>query len=311
MKTDQYIADDSKYYLGKDLKGKEQTTKELHEVLLKMVLEVDRVCRKNNIPYALAFGSALGAYNYGGFIPWDDDVDIIIDYDDIPRIVEAFQKDLGQDFYFDCYETNKKYNVLIPTMKLKMRHTYLKEKNVLLPNRCGSENGVFVDICAFMGVPQSYKEHIKLIKYAKRRMAWYVFLDGILHIHPYRLKAKLKAFEKKVAEQYHDSPFVSQTVIIPFQDWSSDLGSKQSLSFPREVIFPFREYDFCGHKIFSLNNVEEFCRLRYGEKSLKKYVDGRYVDNYPQSKRKANHIMHFSFTSSLEEYKKKKKQHKT
>lgn len=40
--------------------------------------EMNRVCRKNNIPYALHAGDALGVINYKGFIPWDDDIDLAI-----------------------------------------------------------------------------------------------------------------------------------------------------------------------------------------------------------------------------------------
>ena len=83
------------------------------------MVEIDRICRKNNIPYALAFGSALGLYNYQGFIPWDDDADIAIDYFDIPRLAAAFKKDLSDEFEFTCYEADERCNVLIPTFKVK------------------------------------------------------------------------------------------------------------------------------------------------------------------------------------------------
>ena len=39
-------------------------------------------------------------------------------------------KDLGDNFTFDCYETDERYNVLVPTMKVKRKDTYLKEKLV-------------------------------------------------------------------------------------------------------------------------------------------------------------------------------------
>ena len=135
------------YPLGKDIDGVEHTTAELHEVLLKIVLEFDRICRKNDIPYALSFGSAIGLYNYGGFVPWDDDADLVINYFDIPRLVEAFKKDLGDEFTFDCYETNHRYNVLIPAFKLRLKNSYILEKNhICLPNRCRNGDGFFIDI---------------------------------------------------------------------------------------------------------------------------------------------------------------------
>ena len=282
------VIDDKVYGEFKDTNGKLVTIKDVQDVVFKIILEIDRVCRKNDIKYALAYGSTLGLYNYHDFIPWDDDMDIAVDYFDIPRLIEAFQKDLGDEYTFDSYETDKRYNTLICTMKVRLKETYIKEANWLtLPNRCKNGNGLFVDVVAFMGVPEDYNEHMRLIKYSKRRMIPYVTLDGFLRIHPYRMKRKLKALEKETAEKYRDSNRVSQTVIIPFQDWGED---KDKISFPRDVIYPFREYDMRGTKLYSFNNIKEFCRLCYGEKSLRKFDGEKWYDPYPEKKRHAHHV---------------------
>ena len=126
-------------------------------------------------------------------------------------------------------------------------------------------------------------------------MVPYIILDAFLRIHPYHTKKRLKKYEREVAEKYKDSPVVSQTVIIPFQDWGDE---KDKIAFPREVIYPFREYDFLGHKIFSFNNIEEFCRLSYGERSLKKEVDGKFIDPYPEKKRNSKHNKTYNLESN-------------
>ena len=291
------IIDNNPYPLGKDVNGVHHDVRDIHPILLKLILELDRVCRKNDIPYAVAFGSALGIYNYEGFIPWDDDMDVAIDYFDVPRLVEALQKDLGEDFSFDCYETDKRYNVLIPTFKIRYKHSYIKEANTFtLPNRCHNGDGIYIDVVAFMGVPEDPKEHKKLIKFSKRWMAFYVFKDALLRIHPYRLKKRLKDFERENAIKYKDSSMISQTIIIPFQDWGDE---KDRLAFPKNVIYPFKEYDFCGHKIYSFNDVREFCRLCYGERSLRKQDEnGEWYDPYPLAKRGSKHNRTFNLESS-------------
>ena len=290
------VIDNNPYSLGKDVYGVKHDVRDIHPILMKIILEFDRVCRKNNIPYALSFGSALGVYNYEGFVPWDDDIDVAINYFDTDRLVEALKKDLGDEFSFDCYEVNKKYNVLIPNFKIRYKNSYIKEKNTLtLPNRCKNGDGIFIDVVSFMGIPEDEKEHIKLLKYAKRRMPLYIFLDAFLRIHPFGMKRKLKKFEYECAEKYKDSDLVSQSVIIPFQDWGDE---KDKLAYPKDVIYPFREYDFNGHKLYSFNNVEEFCRLCYGEKSLRKLVDGKWVDPYPVKKRNPKHNTTFNLNSS-------------
>ena len=295
MEKKDFVIDNNPYDLGKDVYKKHHDVRDVHPILLKMILELDRVCRKNNIPYALSFGSALGIVNYGGFIPWDDDMDVAVDYFDVPRLVEALKKDLGEEFTFDCYEDNKRFNVLIPTFKIRYKNSYIKETYwYTLPNRCKNSDGIFIDIVALMGVPEDPKEHFKLIKFSKRRMVPYTVLDAFLRIHPYGMKKKLKDFERKVAEEYRDSPMVSQTVIIPFQDWAE---KKENLAYPRGVIYPFREYDFEGHKLYSFNKVEEFCRLCYGDKCIKKIEDGKWIDPLPKEKRNAKHNLTYNLYS--------------
>ncbi|MCD8195478.1 MAG: LicD family protein [Coprobacillus sp.] len=291
----EFVIDNTIYPLGKDLDGEVKTTKDLHDVLLDIVKEVDRVFRLHHLTYALYAGTALGLYNYGGFIPWDDDVDLFILYEELPDIVKALKEDLGPDYYFECYETNKRYNVLIPTIKIRKRNTYMKEKNILLPNRTKSGDGVFIDLVCFMGCASDYKERMKTYKYSKRRMPLYCLLDGILHIHPYHMKKKIKEHEKEVAEYYLDSPYLSQTVCYPFLDWSKDKNKKKLYS-NRADLLPVKEYMFEGVMLYSFNNLKQYCIDEYGEKSLRVKEGDKWVDPYPENRRSPHHLSKYSLT---------------
>ena len=285
MEQNKVVIDNYPYSLGVDTKGNVGYVKEAQDIVFSILLEIDRICRKNNIPYALAFGSALGIYNYADSIPWDDDADIAIDYFDIIRLKEAFEKDLSPEFEFVCYEKDERYNVLIPTFKVKKRVSYMRDKNYnWWKDHTNSYESFFVDIVAFMGMKK--KKHFWHLFKSQVQMVFYFISDFIFKHDPKGMKRRMKNREAKLANLYKDENYVCQSPILPFQIASVNL-------YPKDIIYPFKEYDFRGIKLYSFNNIEEFCRIRFGERSLKVEKDGVMVDLLPQKKRKPLHIKEF------------------
>ena len=68
--------------------------KTVHEILLAYILEVDRICKKHNIKYFLAGGTLLGAIRHNGFIPWDDDADVMMLREDYDKFLKVAQDEL-------------------------------------------------------------------------------------------------------------------------------------------------------------------------------------------------------------------------
>lgn len=82
------------------------TEKEMHDYLLEIVRALDNYCKANNIVYYLSGGSLLGAVRHNGFIPWDDDIDVMMPRDDYERFVSGFVDDRYKLAY--C-EKNKEF----------------------------------------------------------------------------------------------------------------------------------------------------------------------------------------------------------
>ena len=95
-------------YVIKEIDGEKITVRQLQEEILTIMDEIDRICRKNNITYGLIAGSALGIVNYGGFIPWDDDIDIFILRKDWSKFIKALDQELDDNFYYHCEDCHRK-----------------------------------------------------------------------------------------------------------------------------------------------------------------------------------------------------------
>ena len=141
------------YIVKEDANGNVVTVRDIQLVLLEMAKDIDAICQKNNIPYFLNGGSALGAVRHEGFIPWDDDFDIGMMYSDYVRFIQVLKEQLPKDKYtFHCFQTHKKYNVTIPAMKIRRKGTYIKEVNTLLENRIkghDGDDGIFIDVFVY------------------------------------------------------------------------------------------------------------------------------------------------------------------
>lgn len=97
---------------------------ELRKAQMRMVdilMEIDKVCRRHDIPYWLDFGTLLGAVRHGGFIPWDDDLDITIFKKDNRRLMSYLEKELPQQYYVFHERTKTGYFRVVDRKSMVLR----------------------------------------------------------------------------------------------------------------------------------------------------------------------------------------------
>lgn len=271
-------------YILKETKDEKITVRDLQLEVLTIMDEIHRVCEKNDIKYALIAGSALGIVNYKGFIPWDDDIDVCIKREDYLKFIEAMKKDLSEEFYFQCFQTDKRYNVLIPNVKVRKRGTYIKEKNFLLKNRCKSGDGIFVDVVVYDSISNSKFRDELYRTYVRLLMPAMVLLDN-LRIPTTPLKKLVEHIAYKYHKKNNDSKWTSQTIAIPWEKFMREP------IFLKEDVYPFKLYEFEGRKFYSYNNIEKVLKEWYGDNCLKKWENGKWVETLPIEKRKPKHAV--------------------
>lgn len=142
----------------------------LHECLLLILDEIDRICCENNIPYFLDSGSALGAIRHGGFIPWDDDIDVGMLRENYDRFIQVAKEELSDRFFLQTTETESEY--LGFNAKIRLNGTFFPEK---VNEGKNIHQGIFVDVFPFDYISDNKNLALIETKISRRLVSIYLF----------------------------------------------------------------------------------------------------------------------------------------
>lgn len=118
------------------------TIKDHQQALLRLLAEFDRVCSKLDIPYVLYAGTLLGAARHGGFIPWDDDLDVLMLREDYDRFLRETEGVLDGERFF----LQKEFSAHWPMFFSKLRLNGTTCLEAFHPKDPAMHQGVYMDI---------------------------------------------------------------------------------------------------------------------------------------------------------------------
>lgn len=146
------------------------TLNEVKKIEIDILNYLKQICEENNLTYFLSYGSLLGAVRHKGFIPWDDDIDIVMPRNDYNKFLEFF-KNNNTKYKLINHQFDKKYIHLFS--KLVDDNYICKEENIIDQNY-----GIFIDIFPLEGAGRSEKEAIKTCKKFEfyQKLIWYNLL---------------------------------------------------------------------------------------------------------------------------------------
>ena len=259
---------------------KELSLQELKDIEFDMLKVFDAFCKENNIKYFLAYGTLLGAIRYKKFIPWDDDVDVLVPREDYDRLISLFKD--SERYRMFAYERNKKYRY--PFAKLCDMTTRKIEFN--LDN--GVDLGVDIDIFPLDhwddDIEKAKKEAVR-IKKDMGRLAWsrltkapssnpikYIAMRALMALH--KMRGSEYYVRKMLAES--NKPEQKESRYVGAKSWCV-YGAKGII--PAEAFAETIEVEFEGQLFPAPKGYDTYLTCLYGD----------YLPEPPKEKQKTHH----------------------
>lgn len=259
---------------------KELTLQELKDIEFEILKVFDSFCKENNIRYYFAYGTLLGAIRYKKFIPWDDDVDVLVPREDYDRLLSLFRD--NEKYRMFAFERNPDY--LFPFAKLCDMTTRKDEggyNNV-------AELGVDIDIFpldTWDNDPEQAKQEAKRIGTDMKYLG-FTKLKRADSANPLKRFVKgIVVFFCKVRGSEHFLKKIMKASNRPEQKGSAYVGCKTWCVYGArgihraEVFADAVEIEFEGEKFPAPIGWDEYLTDLYGD----------YLPEPPKEKQKTHH----------------------
>ena len=228
----------------------------------KILLAIDSVCKEHNLRYYLWAGTMLGAVRHGGFIPWDDDLDIAMPRKDYDLLMKHAKEWVPEPFEVVSYETDPKHYPL-PFAKVPDSSTTLIERMHL-----SYLGGIYLDVFPLDGMPKSsLKQRVHFFRYQ-----WYKKMLYYVHRDPYRhgrgpsswaflLCRKIytmQEIQEKIRNLQREYDYDASTFIVDHDDGLKGIMPKGLLGQPTPVVFE-------NEKVMGVEHPHEYLSQKYGD----------------------------------------------
>lgn len=254
---------------------KEIGLEEIKQIQLEILDSVHKFCSKNGLKYSLCGGTLLGAVIHKGYVPYDDDIDIMMPRKDYEKFITIYSDE--KNFIMNMRDSNS----------CRELHSKVGRKGTKLvdPVLGRTVFSIFIDVCPVDGAPENRVEYSqKLIKKLKlipkicafykevpnHKATWFVkycikrILSGYTH-NLVTLKREIK--DMLCEHELESSPYAGELVICRNEN---DL-------IPAEVFMSYTSYTFEGKQYMGIEDYDTYLKMKYS------YL-GDYMNLPPLSK---------------------------
>ncbi len=225
--------------------------------MLDILLAIDALCKQHNLAYWIDNGTLLGAVRHGGFIPWDDDMDIAMPADDFEKFAALAPKNLPEGLAFQPGRDAKGRIYALP--KVRDLNSFYAEAHDDLS--LSTPRGLFVDITPFAGFPA---KHAGLARRIAR--GWSVSSDILHKRHYYSLRSFAEFF-------YFSAKRIWCRILWNVLSCTAGRGERTAplnplngygLSHRLDAIWPLTPIEFEGHKLPAPAKPDDYLTEIYG-----------------------------------------------
>ncbi|WP_283170288.1 LicD family protein [Curtanaerobium respiraculi] len=258
------------------------TLQRLQDVEREILAIIDKICRRNDIDYFIDGGTCLGAVRHGGFIPWDDDIDIGMPYSDYMRFCEIAPLLLPEGYSLHTSTNTKGFSAL--WVKVFKDGTRFIDDNA---QEAGCNQGIFVDVFAYCQLNaneniakkqcararkaqvKSYLKHFSRPKLPKGTPARHLVSFACKLIHA----SVAKLWSQDELQRAFDRSFDSNNpgkrwIEAAYPDWGSH---------DAETLFPTQDIRFDELTVRAPHNCDAYLSTLYGDWRQVPPSDGRYT----------------------------------
>lgn len=219
--------------------------------LMDMLLYLDSVCKEIGVPYRLEGGNVLGAVRHGGFIPWDDDMDVAIEKKHYKKLCDYLRHHPHPQYVFQSYQTDKGFMRFWCTIRdTKSEYVHRTPDKM---NDGFTYRGLQIDLfCMYPSLlPWLHRIAYLIYRYTVSRMVG----------HSYHL-AKISFY----IQRYFVHPiFYAFSSVFGKKDvYMHAYGTPFRFRFPRETVLPYKDIIFENHRFPGPCDPDNYCICHYG-----------------------------------------------
>lgn len=218
--------------------------------MLDMLLYIDEVCKSINVSYRIDGGTVLGAVRHKGFIPWDDDIDIVLERSDWKKLCKYLISHPHSQYVLQTHQTDKGFYQSWAKIR-DLKSKYNQTDDVYYRNKY---RGAQIDIFC-------YDKHgfVALQKISKS-FEW-LNVHYLIKNHPVLANIVFLISNRIVCPFFR---FIT-TIFSKGDYYMHSYGAPWTLQFPTHLLLPHKLIEFEGHKIQGPADPGGLCEFIYGK----------------------------------------------